>query len=512
MVSHLTRLSAVAAALSLMGATAPVLAQSATQPASSAPAQSTQPTPSPLAMTGPVDGLLDVIHVIERARQNDPQVGAVRREHDAVLLAPDEARAGLLPQLQASTSSIRNQQKVLSTENEVYRQGAATYPTRTLGMTLTVPLMRLAAWRKLDQAKASTRQSAFALEAAELDVITRAVTAYITVLAARDALGLATAESEAIAAQLRLVRAKRQAGQVAQHVLSEVVGRYEMRQAEILAAENEMRDRMLALSEIVGPLNLRPSQLPVLRQDAVLPRPDPDNVQDWVERALAQNSQLKARRIAAEVAQAEISRHRAGYAPTLDLVVSYNRRNAGGSLYGGGSDVSSNDTMVNLVYPLYEGGVTNALVVQAVHRHSAALLEVERLTRQVDRQARTLFSSLQAGAKRELAIRASVQAMEDTRTHRTAAFRNGLTTVTAVLDAERDLSGALRDLAQVRYDQVLNMVKLKQLVATLGNEDFPALVSLFGAAPATSPTSSTSSTSSPSPNSTATSAAPVKRP
>jgi len=507
MVSHLTRLSAVAVALSLMGATATALAQSASQPASAAdPTQSTQPAQSQLAMADPVDGLLDVLTVIQRARQNDPQVGVVRREHDAVLLAPDEARAGLLPQLQASTSSIRTQQKVLSSENEVYRKGAATYPTGTIGMTLTVPLMRLAAWRKLDQAQASTRQSAFALEAAELDVITRAVTAYITVLAARDALGLATAESEAIAAQLRLVRAKRQAGQVAQHVLSEVVGRYEMRQAEILAAENELRDRMLALSEIVGPLNLLPSQLPVLRQDAVLPKPDPDHVQDWVERALAQNSQLKARRSAAEVAQAEISRHRAGYAPTLDLVVSHNRRNAGGSLYGGGSDVSSNDTMVNLVYPLYEGGVTNALVVQAVHRHSAALLEVERLTRQVDRQARTLFSSLQAGAKRELAIRASVQAMEDTRTHRTAAFRNGLTTVTAVLDAERDLSGALRDLAQVRYDQVLNMVKLKQLVATLGNEDFPALVSLFGAAPAMSPTSPTPS------HSTATPAAPVKRP
>lgn len=498
MVTHLTRFSAVAAALSLLGASAPVLAQPGPQPLSAiTPHQSTISVP---AMTGSVDGLLDVLGVIERARQNDPLVGAVRREHDAVLLAPDEARAGLLPQLQASTASIRSHQKVLNSDNEVYRQGAASYPTRTIGMTLTVPLMRLAAWRKLDQAKASTRQSAFALEAAELDVITRAVTAYITVLAARDALGLATAESDAIAAQLRLVRAKRQAGQVAQHVLSEVLGRYEMRQSEILAAENELRDRMLALSEIVGPLNLQPSQLPVLRQDAVLLRPDPDNVQDWVERALAQNSQLKARRSAAEVAQAEISRHRAGYAPTLDLVVSSNRRIAGGSLYGGGSDVKSNDTMVNLVYPLYEGGATNALVVQAVHRHSAALLEVERLTRQVDRQARTLFSSLHAGAKRELAIRASVQAMEETRTHRTAAFRNGLTTVIAVLDAERDLNGALRDLAQVRYDQVLNMVKLKQLVATLGTEDFPALVSLFGAAPAMSP------------NSTATSATPVTRP
>jgi outer membrane protein len=482
MAAAMHRLGVIAAALALMGSAAQVQAQTAPPPASvAAPAQATA---SNSAMGGPVAGLLDVLTVIERARQNDPQIGAVRREHDAVLLSPDEARAGLLPQLQASSSSIRSQQRVLSTENEVYKQGAASYPTRTMGLSLTVPLLRLAAWRKLDQAQASTRQSAFALEAAELDLLTRAITAYITVLAARDALGLAVAERDAIAAQLRLVKAKRQAGQVAHYVLSEVLGRYELRQAEILAAENELRDRMLALSEITGPLDLQPSQLPVLRQDAVLPRPDPNHVQDWVERALVQNSLLKARRGAAEVAQAEIARHRASYAPTLDLVVSQNRRDAGGSLYGGGSDVSSRDTMINFVYPIYEGGVTNTLVKQAVHRHSAALQEVERITRQVDRQARTLYSSLHAGAQRELAIRASVKAFEDTRTHRTAAFRNGLVPVTAVLDAERDLHGALRDLAQVRYDQILNMVKLKQLVATLGHDDFPALVGLFGPAPA----------------------------
>ncbi len=483
MAAILPRLGAVATALALMGVGSPVLAQNAVPPTLTA--APTWPLDANTPLNGPVSGLLDVLTVIERARQNDPQIGAARREHDAVLRSPDEARAGLLPQFQVGTSAIRTQQSVLSSQNEVYKQGAATYPTRTIGMTLTVPLVRLAAWRKLDQAQASTRQSAFSLEAAEMDVLVRAATAYITVLAARDALGLAIAERDAIAAQLRLVNAKRQAGQVAQYVQSEVLGRYEMRQAEILAAENELRDRMLALSEIVGLLDLQPSQLPVLRNDAVLPSPDPNNVQEWVERALAQNSQLKARRSAAEVAQAEIARHRASYAPTLDLVVSNNRRDAAGSLYGGGSDVISRDTMINFVYPLYEGGVTNALVDQAVHRHSAALLEVERITRQVDRQARTLFSSLRAGAQREQAIRASVKAMEDTRTHRAAAFRNGLATVTAVLDAERDLHGALRDLAQVRYDQILNIVKLKQLVATLGKDDFQALGSLFGPISAT---------------------------
>lgn len=482
MISAIPRLGALAAALILAGVLRPVAAQTASAPAvASAPAKSSLPNSS---SAGAIDGPLDLLTVVEWARQNDPQLGAVRKEHDAVLLSLDEARSGLLPQFHANASGMQTQQRVMSSENQVYEQGSATYPTESVGLTLTVPLLRLAAWKKLDQARASIRQSAFTLEAAELDLMTRAITAYVTVLAARDAMGLAIAERDAIAGQLKLVKAKRLAGQVANHVVSEVVGRYEMRQSEILAAENELRDRMLALSEIVGPLNLRPEQLPVLRNDALLPRPDPGNVQDWVDQALAQNSQLKARRSAADVAQAEIARQRAGYAPTLDLVVSQTRRNAGGSLYGGGSDVASRDTMINFVYPIYEGGVTNAQVGQAVHRHSAALLDVDRITRQVDRQARTLFSSLNTGAAREQAIRASVKAFEDIRTHRIAAFRNGLSPVTAVLDAERDVHAAMRDLAQVRYDQVLNMVKLKQLVATLGVDDLTALVKLFGPGPA----------------------------
>ena len=109
MAAAMHRLGVIAAALALMGSAAPVQAQTAPPPASAA--APTQATASNSAMGGPVAGLLDVLTVIERARQNDPQIGAVRREHDAVLLSPDEARAGLLPQLQASSSSIRSQQR-----------------------------------------------------------------------------------------------------------------------------------------------------------------------------------------------------------------------------------------------------------------------------------------------------------------------------------------------------------------------------------------------------------------
>lgn len=432
---------------------------------------------------GAADPVLDIVSVMERARQSDPQLGSVRREHEAVRLTLDEARAGVLPQFAFTAADMRTRQRVLSTENPVYQQGEASYPTRSDTWTLTVPLMRASAWRRMISVKASIRQSAYSLEAAELDLLTRASTAYIALLAARDAQGLARAERDAIGAQLSVVRARRQSGQVAQHVLSEVVARYEMRQADVLSAENEMRDRMLALGEIIGPMDLRQVQLPVLRDDAVLPRPDPQDPQTWVEKSLAQNSLLQAKRSAVELAKEEIERLRHQYLPTVDLVITDVRRGAGGSLYGGGSRIASRDYLLSMNYPIFEGGITRAQVAQAAHRHAAAELEMERVTRQVDHQARTFYQSILVGAQRERALRASVSAYREARTFRAASVRSGLLPVTALLDAERDLYGALRDLAQVRYDQLLNLIKLKQLVAALSLDDFQQIAGLFGAAP-----------------------------
>ena len=47
----------------------------------------------------------------------------------------------------------------------------------------------------------------------------------------------------------------------------------------------------------------------------------------------------------------------------------------------------------------------------------------------------------------------------------------GTRTSVDVLDAQRDLFGARRDLAQSRYDYILDVLRLKSAAGTLAEED-----------------------------------------
>lgn len=296
----------------------------------------------------------------------------------------------------------------------------------------------------------------------------RVATAYLNVLAARDALGFAEAEREAIKRQLDLVQQRFSSGLVARVGLHEARARYALKDADVVGARNELDDKLQALREIIG----KPvKDLKALRDDIPLDQPDPPEIAKWVEGSLQQNLMLEARRQAVEISQQEVSRQRAGHAPSVDLVASYNGKVTGGSLFGGGSNVETTDVMVRLTIPVYSGGATSALTDEAVKRYHAALEDLEREARQVERQARAAFQGITGGVVRIRALTEGVLSSVSARELKVEGFKAGIDTLLQVLDAERDLYAAKRDSAKARYDFLLNRLRLKQAAGTLGDED-----------------------------------------
>ena len=66
-----------------------------------------------------------------------------------------------------------------------------------------------------------------------------------------------------------------------------------------------------------------------------------------------------------DVAFQEVERQQSGHYPTLDLVARSNRKETGGTLFGGGSDVETNDVMLRFNLPLYQGGYVSSRHVEA---------------------------------------------------------------------------------------------------------------------------------------------------
>lgn len=414
----------------------------------------------------------DLTQIYAMSKERDPKYKAGRYEFEAVGYAEPQALAALLPTVSLEMTDTETRQRIISSANAVFGSGLSIYPTRSTTLTLTQPIFKLAAWRGYEQAQAKVKQAAATFGAMEQDLMLRAATAYLNVLAARDALGFAEAERDAIKRQLDLVQQRFSSGLVARVGLFEAKARYELKEADVVAAKNDLDDKLQALREMTGKLvtGLKP-----LRDDIPLEQPDPIDMSKWTESALQQNLLLLARRHTVEVAQQEVDRQRAGHAPVVDLVATQNGKVTGGSLFGGGSNLATTDVMFRLTVPIYSGGATSALTGEAAKRYQASLEDLERDARQVERQTRAAFQGVTGGSIRVKALAQGVISSLSARELKLEGHKAGLETLLQVLDAERDLYAAKRDSARARYDYLLNRLRLKQAVGTLNEEDLAGI-------------------------------------
>lgn len=418
----------------------------------------------------------DLAQVYAQARKSDPKYNAARYEFEAASYAEPQARAALLPVASFEVTNQSTNQNILSSKNAVFATGQTQYPTYNETLTLTQPIFKLSAWRGYQQAKVKVKQAAATFSAAEQDLMLRVATAYLGVLAARDALGFAGAEREAIKRQLDLVQQRFKSGLVAIASLHDAKARYAIKDADVIGARNDLDDKVQALRELTGQAS---TDLMSLREVIPLDLPQPNDLEHWVDSARKQNLLLEARRLTVEVAQQEVGRQRAGHMPVLDMVVTQNRKDTGGSLFGGGSDVQNVDVMLRLNVPLYSGGLVMAVTGEAASRYQGALEDLERDVRQTERQTRAAFQGVTGGAVRVQALAQGVISSESARELKAEGYKSGLETVLQVLDAERDLYAAKRDSAKARYDLLLNRLRLKQAVGTLSEADLAQINALL---------------------------------
>lgn len=410
------------------------------------------------------------------SKQNDPKYRGARYDFEAATYAEPQARAALLPTVSLEAIEQRTYQSILNSRNPVFASGKVNYPTYNQTLNISQPVYKLSAWYGYEQAKVKVKQAAATFSAAEQDLIVRVATAYFGALAARDVLEFADAERKAIAQQMELVQQRFNSGLVAIAELHDTRARHAIKEADVVAARNDLDDKVQALREMTG--KVYTGFLP-LREQVPMENPEPLDMDVWVRTANKQNLLLEARRQAVEVAQQEIRRQRAGHAPVLDVVVTNNKKDTGGSLFGGGSNVEATDLMLRLNIPIFSGGLTSALTGEAVKRYYSALEDMERDQRQVERQTRAAFQGVTGGIVRARALAQGIVSADSARQLKSEGYRAGLQTILQVLDAERDLYAAKRDAARARYDLLLSRLKLLQAAGTLAESDLLSINALL---------------------------------
>ena len=415
-------------------------------------------------------GLLDAY---QAARQNDPAFQAARFERDAGQYAIDIGRAGLLPTISITGSYSKNTGERESTVTNVTQD--LDYNDQQAAITLRQPLFNYESYVRYQQGGVQAAYSNAVFDRKEAELASKVSTAYFEALLALERLTLTDAEIAAYGAQRELAERMRRGGEGTITEIAEAESRLEFARA----GRAEALDRVAVTRRVLEGMTGAPMRdLWVLRPDFIPTGIAPSQLDEWSALAQEHNPEIRARRKVVELSGLEVERARAGHLPQLDLVArAMKAENETLSTLNQKSSINTVGVQLNI--PLYAGGRVNALTGQAVANRERALAELDATVDNVLVEVKRQFMAVETGASKvrayQEAVNSSVVAAEGTKRGMAAGIR----TNTDVLDAERQMFFAKRDLAQARYQLLVSTLQLKTSAGMLSEKDMVEIAGLL---------------------------------
>ena len=426
--------------------------------------------PAALLITSPLHAAPGIADLYQKALKNDTQFHAANARHEAAVLAPGIARAQLLPQLSLKAGLTHIPERTVRGVTFL-GPGDFSYNVDNLSINLTQTLFHLGAYIELKQSRSQFKRATLELEAARQDLILRLAESYFNVLSAEETLKFTRSEKEAVERQLEQARERFDVGLAPITDVKEAEAEYDLAVAEEISADNQLHNAIHTLTVIIDHdvEALRP-----LIENISTPKPQPDNMQQWEERALAQNLDLLAQQISANIAAQEVELQRSQHYPSLNLVANRNET----EIHSGSrtpQEIEEYTVGVELEMPIFAGGGTRYRTRQAAQLHREALEQLKGKHRETQRAAREAYLNVLSSISRVAALKRAEESAQAALESNEAGFQVGTRDSVDVLVAVRDLFRTRRDYAEVRYEYLLNTLRLKKVAGLLSELDITQL-------------------------------------
>jgi outer membrane protein len=416
----------------------------------------------------------DLIDVFNMSLQSDPQLLAEAASRQAVGELDDQATANFLPQIDLTANTAKTW---VDASSQSFG-GKTDYNAHGYTLSLVQPLYRRQNYVQQAQADIAIAGADASYAVVEQDLIVRVAERYFGVLGAEDDLTFALAEREAIAKQLEQTEQRFDVGMATITDVTEAQAAYDLANAAVIAAENALANTKEQLRETSGNYI---EDLSGLKADSPLVSPEPMNIDEWSQTALAQNPALLVASSNVDAASETIQLQKSGHYPSLDLVAqtSYDSQSDGN--FSGSSKTHTDSIGLQFNLPIYAGGAVVSRTREASYRLDQAMQNEEQQRRSVTRQTRESYNGVIAGISRVKALKQAVVSNEKALESTQAGYEVGTRTTVDVLNARRNLFSARRDYAQSRYDYILNTLRLKQAAGIVTIEDLTQINSWLGA-------------------------------
>jgi outer membrane protein len=175
---------------------------------------------------------------------------------------------------------------------------------------------------------------------------------------------------------------------------------------------------------------------------------------------------------AAEIANLEAKRAKAGHYPTLDFVASYGTTSQTASqLSTIPSNVTSGVFGLQLGVPLYQGGAISSREREAASLYEKSRQDLENARRSTALSARQSFLGVTNGIAQVGALEQALVSSQSALDSNKLGYEVGVRINIDVLNAQQQLFSTRRDLAVARYNTITSHLRLKAAAGSLREDD-----------------------------------------
>ena len=414
------------------------------------------------------ENLLDIYN---EALENDPTFKASEYSYLADKEIIVQGRAALLPSITLSGSTNWNEYY----QDDVLQQ---EYNSFSKSARVSQPLFRLDTWFNFKRSKSLTNaaEAEFAYE--QQNLILRTAELYFGVLRAIDNLNAAISEEKAIKKQLDQAQQRYEVGLSAITGVQEAQLAYDLSKAARINNEGNLFSAREALNALIG---REIFSLDELGENLQISSPFPNSKEDWVNLALKNNYQLKASYLRKDAAKSNARSAASNHLPKIDIVGSgsdseTNQFNYEGfSINGQGIPVPAvtgrRNYAIQLSVPIFQGGAVSSRRKQAYSQYNQADENTLFTERRIIQEVRSQFSNVNTlvanvNAQKQAVISAT-SALEATQ----VGYKVGTRNVVDLLQAEKNLYSAEKNLANAKYDYILANLRLALAAGTIDPGD-----------------------------------------
>lgn len=380
-----------------------------------------------------------------------------------------QGRAGLLPQIHAAYHRSKVSGSAIQPDTLGRPIGSRLdYDSLNAYVQLEQPILNYARYADYRRGNARADMGAAAFTAKRQETGIRVASTYFNALLAYDYLALQRSLTSSLESQAAAIEALYRQHEATRIDVQETVARLAVARADLIDAKDQWT---VALRELEALLGTVPTHLAMLRDDFPLPPLVPAALNEWLDRARANNAQVQTAHMAVSVANTEVDVAASRYLPTTDLVAAYGRAKSD-SLSTLSQRSNTFSIGIQISIPLFAGGYNKANVARARSEWMRFKYELKATVERTQAEITRQYTNVTAGADHIDALRTAVASGELSLLSARKGFSVGITSNLEVLKVQDRLYQTRYELAKAHLEYLLARLQLTAAAGALRSSTF----------------------------------------